>query len=806
MHTARFGRATSIRTGSGARARFNALLGVLLPTLLFTGVFGAFLPSSASADSATVTYSATLTVPAPPASNFAGASGGGDGWGVALSSTQVFNVFHHSGSLTVNCHNQSDASACWTGPKTITDGSGNGFSTSIGPGLFLAQDTGALYVPVVRTSDATAGVACIDTTQPVTATVLFCGFTPLSAVGQGSTDGSANGLSAPVQVGSKWYFYNEVFGTPTGDGDALLCFDLNTKTACAGQPFAVDRGGVDFNGFSYSYPIGAAGSDIFLQVLGSSNVLACFDTSTNAACSGSWPVTATVGAGAPYPLMNGSSQVLGICLPDGTNPCFDFTGASVASPPGLATAMGTTVEYNGPAVSIGPRVYIPDASTDAVNCYDYNQQAACANFPKTFQNLGLLYTVNPDPQRPTCLWVNADDGSAQIQNFDAFTGGACGAGAIRVLASSIVVPSQACIPATYQSLQVLSPAPGTYSPGSIDFEDASGNPIVGVGTHALDGTGTADLTDLHLSTQNALPQFLITLANPTAPISEVQVKLTWTGTYSTDCVKGDTLVTGLPSAPPPNPAQGYRLAGLDDGVFAFGNASFAGSLGGPAQHGAAVGIATTPSGAGYYIPGTDGSVLTYGDAVSRGSVPAVGIHISDVKGIAVTPSGNGYWLVEANGGVFSFGDAAYHGSAPGLGLAINDVVGIAATPSGNGYWLLEANGGVLSFGDAAYHGSIPGLGISVHDIVAFQATASGNGYRMVEANGGVFDFGDAFYHGSAPGLGIHVSDVRAILTTPSGNGYWEVEANGGVFSFGDASFEGSLGGSKLNAPIVGMTS
>lgn len=787
------------------------MLAVFLPTLLLAGAFSMFLPSSASAGSATVTYSATLTVPAPPASNFAGANGGGDGWAVALSSTQVFNVFHHSGSLTVNCHNQSDASACWTGPKTITDGSGNNFSTSIGPGLFLAQDTGALYVTVVRTSDATAGVACIDTTQPVTATAaaLFCGFTPLSAVGQGSTDGSANGLSAPVQVGSKWYFYNEVFGTPTGDGDTLLCFDLNTKAACAGQPFAVDRGGVDFNGFTYSYPIGAAGTDIFLQIPGSSQMLACFDTATNATCSGAWPVTATVGDGAPFPLMDGAGQVLGICVPVATDPCFNLSGASVATPPGMDTAIGATIQYNGPSVSIGPRVYVPNAGTTSVDCYDYNLQAACANFPKQFSNLGLLYTVNPDPQRPTCLWVNADNGSAQIQNFDAFTGGACGTGAIRVLASSIVVPTQVCIPATYQSMQVLSPAPGTYSPGTIDFEDASGNAIPGVATHTLDGTGTTDLTDLHLSTQNALPQFLITLANPTSPISEVQVKLTWTGTYSTDCVKGSTIVTGLPTGPPPsppNPAQGYRLAGLDDGVFAFGNATFAGSLGGPAQHGAAVGIATTPSGAGYYIPGTDGSVLTYGDAVSRGSIPPLGIHVSDVKGIAVTPSGNGYWLVEANGGVFAFGDALYHGSIPGLGLAINDVVGIAATPSGNGYWLLEANGGVFSFGDAVYHGSIPGLGITVHDIVGFQTTASGNGYRMVEANGGVFDFGDAVYHGSAPGLGIHVSDVRGILNTPTGNGYWVTEANGGVFSFGDASFEGSLGGSKLNAPIVGMTS
>jgi len=35
-------------------------------------------------------------------------------------------------------------------------------------------------------------------------------------------------------------------------------------------------------------------------------------------------------------------------------------------------------------------------------------------------------------------------------------------------------------------------------------------------------------------------------------------------------------------------------------------------------------------------------------------------------------------------------------------------------------------------------------------------------------------------------------------------GYTEVASDGGIFTFGDASFHGSMGGSHLNAPIVGM--
>jgi hypothetical protein len=77
---------------------------------------------------------------------------------------------------------------------------------------------------------------------------------------------------------------------------------------------------------------------------------------------------------------------------------------------------------------------------------------------------------------------------------------------------------------------------------------------------------------------------------------------------------------------------------------------------------------------------------------------------SDV-GMAATPTGAGYWLVGRDGGVFSFGDASFDGSVPGIPLQVNDIVGMAATRSGAGYWLVAADGGVFSFGDARFFGS-----------------------------------------------------------------------------------------------------
>ena len=43
-----------------------------------------------------------------------------------------------------------------------------------------------------------------------------------------------------------------------------------------------------------------------------------------------------------------------------------------------------------------------------------------------------------------------------------------------------------------------------------------------------------------------------------------------------------------------------------------------------------------------------------------------------------------------------------------------------------------------------------------------------------------------------------------MASTPDGNGYWLVASDGGIFAFGASGFEGSMGGTHLNAPIVGM--
>ncbi len=562
---------TDIVLGGRPRPRRVGRASFALVSLTICGLAAVVTPAVAAG---TKTYTAKETIPVPPASSFAG-SGGGDGWAVALTPSAVYNVFHHSGALTVACHNQSDSTPCWT-PKTITDAGGGQFATSSHPGLTLDQPSGHLFVYVTRRADMTAGVACIDTTQPAANTNPFCGFTPLTAVGEASGSG---GPSDGIVAAKRFYAFNYVSGAAsTGTRNKLMCFDLGSFGPCASQPFPVGipAGSVSVNNFPVPAVASILGQLIIPINAGGVESLACFDTATNGNCGGAWPVSLPFSygfTGAVFPLLDPSGVITGLCVPNGSAPCFSLAGASVSTPNNLGTVIGATDGWNGPGMVIGPHVYVPNGNNNTVACYDYSASASCANFPHSLPNLGYLYTVNPDPQRPECIWVNADNGASQIQNFDAFSGGGCGQGPVRVLASSFVPPVVECTPVSYTKLQVLDPARAAYSSGSVAFRDGSGNAIPGIADEAIDNTGSVSLTGLALNA-NGLPQFLITLVGLAGPPGSVTVEMTWTGSNVPAC-GGDTAVATTLTATPAvahialTGGKGPGLLGLAVNVYAF---------------------------------------------------------------------------------------------------------------------------------------------------------------------------------------------------------------------------------------------
>ncbi|HEY5023983.1 MAG TPA: glycoside hydrolase family 43 protein [Acidimicrobiales bacterium] len=216
-----------------------------------------------------------------------------------------------------------------------------------------------------------------------------------------------------------------------------------------------------------------------------------------------------------------------------------------------------------------------------------------------------------------------------------------------------------------------------------------------------------------------------------------------------------TFSGGTPTVAAGEALESYHMFARDGGVFTFGAARFAGSMGATSLRGAIVGGTADPATSGYWEVGTDGGVFAF-DAPFEGSM---GGHLLDapVVDMAPTPDGHGYWLVASDGGIFSFGDAGYFGSMGARHLDA-PIVGMAAMPQGGGYWLVASDGGVFSFGDAGYYGSM-------------------GGHRITQA-------------------------VVAMIAGPGSGGYWLLASDGGVFSFGDAAFLGSMGAVRLAAPVV----
>jgi Bacterial Ig-like domain (group 3) len=217
--------------------------------------------------------------------------------------------------------------------------------------------------------------------------------------------------------------------------------------------------------------------------------------------------------------------------------------------------------------------------------------------------------------------------------------------------------------------------------------------------------------------------------------------------------------------------NGYWLVGSDGGVFAYGDAGFVGAIPGLGLHPAGsglpnslaapiVGIVPSHDGGGYFMVASDGGVFAFGDAHFAGSCPGIGGCSGSAVDVMPDASGNGYWIVTSSGNVYGFGDAAYYGS-PGHGTVTSAV----ATPDGKGYWVLLSNGQVFAYGGAANLGSPPPGGFNAFDPAnAIFATSDGGGYWVSSALGAVDTFGDAPNDGSMAGSHLNGSIV-------AGNGY-----------------------------------
>ena len=114
---------------------------------------------------------------------------------------------------------------------------------------------------------------------------------------------------------------------------------------------------------------------------------------------------------------------------------------------------------------------------------------------------------------------------------------------------------------------------------------------------------------------------------------------------------------------------GYWLDASDGGVFSYGDTQFYGSIPGLGLHPAGsglpnslnapiVGMVPSIDDNGYFMVASDGGVFAFGDAHFAGSCPGIGGCSGAAVAVMPDASGNGYWLVTSTGSVYTFGDAA----------------------------------------------------------------------------------------------------------------------------------------------------
>ena len=202
---------------------------------------------------------------------------------------------------------------------------------------------------------------------------------------------------------------------------------------------------------------------------------------------------------------------------------------------------------------------------------------------------------------------------------------------------------------------------------------------------------------------------------------------------------------------PTGDARGYWLDASDGGVFAFGDAVFHGSLPALGFHPAGsglphslnapvVGMVRSAKGHGYFLVASDGGVFAFGDATFAGSCPGIGGCAGAAVSVVPDHSGDGYWLVTRSGNVYAFGNASYPGAPGKVGAPVTSAV---RAPDGRGFWMLLANGTVHAYGDAVHYGDTTGHFGGLNPATAIFSTSDGGGYWVVSADGTVDSYGDA---------------------------------------------------------------
>lgn len=458
----------------------------------------------------------TETSAAVPSSTFS-TSTGGDGWGVTFYDNYIFNIYHHSDYTRLDCHLRTTGARCagYTKDITTTEGSTTvNYRASMRSDAWVDADTAKLYAFTSPTAGAyanRAGVICVD----IRSTPTSCGFTPLT------TDNTVNNyghLSDSVSVGRR------MFSAESAGTNSLVCFDASTNAQCANSPVTMS-GASGASWGSGGVHLETIGTRVFART---STNLYCFNAADLSVCSGSWPATVTTNTTDPQTAVHTDSSG----TPDGVcsrNQCFNLSGVSQSwvNPFDVVGAQVNQWAYVT-ATTIG-RTFSSNASR--MVCFDYSTNAACAGF--TSPSWGQLYSIFVDPENPSCLWTNSDEGA--LKNLDAVTGAlGCSSNPVITLQPSQFAPRYAC--STTQGIDQwgvlkISQLTGGGSASSIRLtvRDANGNAVSGFTSRLVALNTDLDLSGMNIELSGSRPTFSFAFSGISGSITSAIIALEYKG-------------------------------------------------------------------------------------------------------------------------------------------------------------------------------------------------------------------------------------------------------------------------------------
>jgi uncharacterized repeat protein (TIGR02543 family) len=458
----------------------------------------------------------TETSAAIPSSVFS-ASTGGDGWGITFYDNYIFNIYHHNDQTILDCYLRTTGARCAGYTKVITtveSGTTVNYRAGMRSDAWVDAATAKLYAftsPTAGPMANRAGVICVNVSSIPTP----CGFTPLT------TDNTVNNyghLSDSVNIGRR------MFSAESAGTNSLVCFDASTNAQCANSPVTM-LGASGQSWGSGGVHLETIGTKVFART--SSNMY-CFNAADLSTCAGSWPATVTTNTSDPQTVVHTDSNG----TPDGVcslNQCFNLSGVSQSwiNPFTVLGNSGNPWAYTT-TTTLG-RAFSSTHSTMA--CFDYATNARCVGF--TSPNWGQLYSIFVDPENPSCLWTNSDEG--QIKNLDAITGAlGCSSNPVITLQPSQFAPRYAC--STSQGIDqwgVLKISQltggGSASAIRVTVRDANGNAVSGYTSRSVSLNTDLDLSGMNIDLSGSRPTFSFAFSGITGSITSATIALEYKG-------------------------------------------------------------------------------------------------------------------------------------------------------------------------------------------------------------------------------------------------------------------------------------